>query len=120
MVNDSVANSNVARATLKYITPLFLKSVLSIFGRVQNEVVNADVSTRANWTTLAVRSSVPPTYTGRIVVEAQRKEALALQEKNRRNGGLQSEAIETNDCNLLISECRKEDSNLHPLARTRT
>ena len=61
-----------------------------------------------------------PTYTGRIVIEAQRKEALALQEKNRRKEDSQSQAVEASECNSLISECRKEDSNLHALAGTRT
>jgi hypothetical protein len=55
-----------------------------------------------------------PTYVGRVVVEAQRKELLAMQEKNRM---IESQGSETTDGNLL---CRKEDSNLHPLARTRT
>jgi hypothetical protein len=57
-----------------------------------------------------------PAYTGRVVIEAQRKEALALREKNRRKEESQSEAAEGSDCNVLISECRKEDSNLHAFA----
>src|SRR2546427_7046469 len=61
-----------------------------------------------------------PTYAGRVVVEAQRKEALSLQEKNRRKEESESEAAEIRDCNPLISRCRKEDSNLHALAGTRT
>jgi hypothetical protein len=40
--------------------------------------------------------------------------------KTRREDTSQSEAAETTDSNSLISECRKEDSNLHALAGTRT
>ena len=61
-----------------------------------------------------------PTHTSRAVIEAQRKEAMTLQEKNRREEESPSQQEEIIECNLLISECRKEDSNLHGLAPTRT
>jgi len=40
------------------------------------------------------------------------------QEKNRRQDSEGETENATSSSNLLIAECRKEDSNLHPLARS--
>ena len=61
-----------------------------------------------------------PIYSARVVIEAQRKEALGLQEENRRKEGPPTEATPVSDSNLLISECRKGDSNPHALASAST
>ena len=59
----------------------------------------------------------------RSIAEVQKAEAADV-EKARATNGRQAVASETvgdtSPANLLIAECRKEDSNLHPLARTRT
>ena len=64
-----------------------------------------------------------PQHATQSIREVQKREAerfVLAQEKNRRKEETPIEAISTGALNLLIPECRKEDSNLHPLARTRT
>ena len=64
-----------------------------------------------------------PHHATQSIREVQRREAerfVLAQEKNRRKEETPIEATSTGALNLLIRECRKEDSNLHPLARTRT
>jgi integrase len=55
-----------------------------------------------------------PTYTARVVVEAQRREALALQEKNRRKEADAEKENGTNGANSFIPlKCERGDSNPH-------
>ena len=55
-----------------------------------------------------------PTYTGHVVVEAQRKEALALQEKNRRKEADAENENGTKNVNSFIPlQCERGDSNPH-------
>ena len=59
----------------------------------------------------------------RSIVEVQKAEAADVKKARATNGrqAIASEAVgDTNPGKLLIAECRKEDSNLHSLARTRT
>ena len=64
-----------------------------------------------------------PQHATQSIREVQTREAesfVSAQEKNRRRDFEGQKENATSDDNPLIALCRKEDSNLHPLARTRT
>ena len=84
---------------------------------VQELLGHRDIATTMRY------SHYAPQHATQSIREVQKREAerfVSAQEKNRRKEETPIEAISTGALNLLIPECRKEDSNLHPLARTRT
>jgi len=84
---------------------------------VQELLGHSDITTTMRYSHFA------PSHAMRSIAEVQKAEAADV-EKARSTSGRQavgSEGVgDTSLDNLLIAECRKEDSNLHPLARTRT
>jgi hypothetical protein len=67
--------------------------------------------------------TLAPSHAMRSIAEVQKAEAADFEKARAPNGrqAVGSEAVgDTSPDKLLIVECRKEDSNLHPLARTRT
>jgi len=84
---------------------------------VQELLGHSDITTTMRYSHFA------PSHAMRSIAEVQKAEAADVEKARATNGrqAIGSEgAGETSPVNLLIAECRKEDSNLHPLARTRT
>jgi len=84
---------------------------------VQELLGHSDITTTMRYSHFA------PSHAMRSIAEVQKAEAADVEKARATNGRLaigSEGAGETSPVNLLIAECRKEDSNLHPLARTRT
>jgi hypothetical protein len=84
---------------------------------VQELLGHSDITTTMRY------SHFTPGHAMRSIAEVQKAEAADVEKARATNGrqAVGSEDVgDTSPDNLLIAECRKEDSNLHPLARTRT